>query len=126
MYIWKHFKTITQHKWLVLKGCFQVGLYWQGLLHDLSKYMPSEFLVGAKYYQGTQSPNNAERKAIGYSSAWLHHGNYNPSSTHNDAYYVPYDEAMPMNTRLLLFQHCLGFCCLDSILRLQEIRWAYT
>ena len=73
MYIWKHFKTITQHKWLVLKGCFQVGLYWQGLLHDLSKYMPSEFLVGAKYYQGTQSPNNAERKAIGYSSAWLHH-----------------------------------------------------
>ena len=87
MYIWKHFKTITQHKWLVLKGCFQVGLYWQGLLHDLSKYMPSEFLVGAKYYQGTQSPNNAERKAIGYSSAWLHHKGRNK---HHYEYWMDY------------------------------------
>jgi len=47
MHIIKHFKTITYHKWLVLKGCFAVGLYKQGLCHDLSKYMPSEFLVGA-------------------------------------------------------------------------------
>ena len=34
---WKHFKTITHHKWLVLLGCFRVGLYRQGLTHDLSK-----------------------------------------------------------------------------------------
>ena len=53
--------------------CFKVGLYRQGLLHDLSKYSPTEFLVGARYYQGTRSPNNAEREAKGYSSAWLHH-----------------------------------------------------
>ena len=87
MYIWKHFKTITQHKWLVLKGCFQVGLYWQGLLHDLSKYMPSEFIVGAKYYQGTRSPNNAEREDIGYSSAWLHHKGRNK---HHFEYWIDY------------------------------------
>lgn len=49
---WKHFKTITQHKFLVMQGCFRVGLYRQGLLHDLSKYSPTEFLVGAKYWQG--------------------------------------------------------------------------
>ena len=61
MDIWKHFQTITHHKLMVMKGCFAVGLYWQGLTHDLSKYMPSEFFVGARYYQGTQSPNNAER-----------------------------------------------------------------
>ena len=73
MHAWKHFKTITFHKFLVMKGCFAVGLYRQGLLHDLSKYTPSEFLVGAKYYQGNRSPNNAEREEIGYSSAWLHH-----------------------------------------------------
>ena len=96
MYIWKHFKTITQHKWLVLKGCFQVGLYWQGLLHDLSKYMPSEFLVGAKYYQGTQSPNNAERKAIGYSSAWLHHKGRNK---HHLEYWIDYDITKDENSR---------------------------
>ena len=70
---WKHFCTITKHKNLVLVGCFKVGLYRQGLLHDLSKYSPTEFLVGCKYYKGYMSPNNAEREDKGYSSAWLHH-----------------------------------------------------
>ena len=51
MNVWGHFKTITSHKLLVMKYCFKVGLYRQGLLHDLSKYSPTEFLVGAKYYQ---------------------------------------------------------------------------
>ena len=87
MYIWQHFKTITHHKFMVMKGCFSVGLYKQGLLHDLSKYMPSEFLVGAKYYQGTQSPNNAERKDKGYSSAWLHHKGRNK---HHYEYWMDY------------------------------------
>ena len=45
MKAWHHFKTITHHKYLVLCGCFQVGLYWQGLTHDLSKYSPTEFLT---------------------------------------------------------------------------------
>ena len=63
---WEHFKTITKHKILVMQGCFKVGLYRQGILHDLSKYSPEEFLVGVKYYQGDRSPNNAEREAIGY------------------------------------------------------------
>lgn len=30
-----HFKTITAHKLLVMKYCFKLGLYKQGLLHDL-------------------------------------------------------------------------------------------
>ncbi len=72
---------------MVMKRCFYVGLYKQGLLHDMSKYMPSEFWVGAKYYQGTQSPNNAERAAIGYSSAWLHHKGRNK---HHYEYWIDY------------------------------------
>ena len=70
---WKHFKTITHHKMLVAQGCFRVGLYWQGLTHDLSKYSPTEFWVGARYYQGNRSPNSVERREIGYSTAWMHH-----------------------------------------------------
>ncbi len=73
MKVWQHFKTITKHRWLVRSGCFKVGLYWQGLTHDLSKYAPTEFKVGAKYYQGTRSPNAAEREEKGYSEAWMHH-----------------------------------------------------
>ncbi len=71
--LWHHFGTITRHRWLVRQGCFKIGLYWQGLTHDLSKYAPTEFLVGAKYYQGTRSPNAAEREIKGYSEAWMHH-----------------------------------------------------
>ena len=41
----KHFKTITNHKMLVMKYCFKVGLYKQGLLHDLSKYSFVEFSI---------------------------------------------------------------------------------
>ena len=73
MKAWQHFKTITYHRWLVCKGCFRIGLYWQGLTHDLSKYTPTEFRVGAKYYQGNRSPNGAERQEKGYSEAWIHH-----------------------------------------------------
>ena len=73
MKAWQHFKTITHHKFLVMQGCFKVGLYKQGLLHDMSKFSPTEFLVGCKYYQGTRSPNAAEREVLGYSTAWMHH-----------------------------------------------------
>ena len=73
MKAWHHFVTITKHRWLVMVGCFRVGLYWQGLTHDLSKYSPTEFWTGAKYYQGTRSPNTAEREEKGYSEAWMHH-----------------------------------------------------
>ncbi|MBQ9149027.1 MAG: catalase [Oscillospiraceae bacterium] len=73
MKVWRHFKTITKHKFLVMDGCFRVGLIKQGLLHDLSKYGPAEFLTGVRYYQGVRSPNAAEREDKGYSEAWMHH-----------------------------------------------------
>lgn len=69
-----HFKTITEHKLLVMEHCFRVGLYRRGLMHDLSKYMPCEFLMGCRYYSdGKSSPTRGERKELGYSAAWLHH-----------------------------------------------------
>jgi len=87
MHPWLHFKTITRHKLLVMKYCFRIGLYKQGLLHDLSKYSPTEFLVGCKYYQGTRSPNNAEREDIGVSTSWLHHKGRNK---HHFEHWVDY------------------------------------
>lgn len=83
----EHLITITEHRNTVMRECFKVGLYKQGLLHDLSKYLPSEFLVGAKYYQGYRSPNNAEREDKGYSSAWLSHKGRNK---HHYEYWIDY------------------------------------
>ncbi|MCI8526290.1 MAG: catalase [Oscillospiraceae bacterium] len=73
MHVWGHLKTVSKHRWLVMVHCFQVGLYWRGLTHDLSKFSPTEFWAGARYYQGDRSPNVAEREANGYSRAWMHH-----------------------------------------------------
>ena len=82
-----HFETITRHKLLVMKYCFACGLYEQGLAHDLSKYSPTEFIPGCIYYQGDHSPNEAERLARGYSSAWLHHKGRNK---HHLEYWIDY------------------------------------
>lgn len=87
---WGHLRTITAHKLLVMRYCFRLGLYRQGLLHDMSKYGPTEFLVGAKYYQGDHSPNEAERLATGLSTAWLHHKGRN---RHHLEYWIDYDPA---------------------------------
>lgn len=73
MHPFRHFVTITKHRNLVMKYCFRVGLYRQGLCHDLSKYSFAEFIPGAKYYSGRFSPNAGQRDAEGYSSAWMHH-----------------------------------------------------
>lgn len=71
---WGHLCTITKHRHMVIYHCRKAGIFWQGLKHDLSKYSPTEFWQGVKYYQnGNRSPNEAEREAIGYSLAWLHH-----------------------------------------------------
>lgn len=82
-----HLKTINHHRWLVCKYCFRVGLYWQGLTHDLSKYSPREFWVGAKYFTGTHSPNDGERRDKGYSSSWLHHKGRNK---HHFEYWIDF------------------------------------
>lgn len=85
--IWGHLCTITHHRHMVMRFCFCVGLYRQGLLHDLSKYSWTEFKVGCRYYQGTRSPNNAEREKTGYSKAWLHHKGRNK---HHYEYWIDY------------------------------------
>ena len=74
----RHLKTINHHKMLVMKHCFKVGLYKQGLLHDLSKYSWTEFKTGVRYYRGYKSPNTVEREETGCSYAWLHHKGRNP------------------------------------------------
>ena len=69
----KHLKTVMKHRIVVRNLCFKLGLYWQGLTHDLSKYSFEEFWLGVKYYQGYRSPHEGEREDYGYSKAWMHH-----------------------------------------------------
>ena len=98
--IYKHLRTVGRHRREVMKNCFRAGLYWQGLTHDLSKYSPEEFWISCKMYQGTRSPNEAERELKGYSTAWMHHkgrnkhhfeywNDYSPKTKRNEAVKMP-------------------------------------
>ena len=87
MHFWQHLKTVQHHRRLVRQYCFRLGLYWQGLTHDLSKFSPVEFCAGVKYFQGDRSPNDAQRRDIGYSASWLHHKGRN---RHHFEYWTDY------------------------------------
>ena len=84
-----HFLTITKHRHMVIRHCFKAGIPIRGLLHDLSKYSPTEFIPGAKYYTGKKSPNEGERDEYGYSRAWLHHKGRN---RHHMEYWIDYGQ----------------------------------
>lgn len=68
-----HFLKICIHKRYVFENCLIAGIPVAGLVHDMSKFAPIEFLEGVRYYQGDSSPINACKKDRGYSDAWLHH-----------------------------------------------------
>ncbi len=83
-----HLNTVMRHRRKVIIHCARAGILFRGLLHDLSKYSPTEFFAGVKYFLGTRSPNEAERSAVGYSEAWMHHKGRNK---HHFEYWTDYN-----------------------------------
>ncbi len=68
-----HLSLVIRHKHRVFINCTRCGIPFRGLLHDLSKFCPTEFFESVRYYQGDRSPIGACRRATGMSNAWLHH-----------------------------------------------------
>jgi len=68
-----HMRLVGRHRRAVRKNCRKCGIFWRGLVHDLSKYSPTELFESAKYYQGNRSPIGVCRRTVGVSYAWLHH-----------------------------------------------------
>lgn len=84
--VWlKLIKRISTHKYYVAKYCFQIGLYWQGITHDLSKFSFTEFSRAIKYWDDNISSLANERKILGYSQTFLHHRGRNP---HHYEYWI--------------------------------------
>lgn len=63
----KYLKYVLKHKWFVMIECFKHGLFYQGIVHDLSKFLPSEFFPYAEYFYG--KGNNRKE----FEFAWLLH-----------------------------------------------------
>lgn len=80
-YIW----YVLKHKWFVMIECFKMGLYFRGIIHDLSKFYPVEFIAYSKHFCGninkgrdkTGNYNPFENSSEEFKRAWLHHAHHN-------------------------------------------------
>lgn len=101
-----HLHTINKHRFLVFKLSIKAGIPIRGLLHDLSKYSPTEFFESVKYYSGDKSPINNAYNKIGYSKAWLHHRGKNK---HHFEYW--YDVEAPDTTPVIPYKYFAEMVC---------------
>ncbi len=86
----KYFKflhSLLRHKWFVFLECCKLGVPWLGIIHDWTKFLPSEFLPYARKYHGGEylSANSCWRSKAGFTgrtkesvnvasaAAYLHH-----------------------------------------------------
>ena len=105
-----HLHTINRHKFKVFVLCIKAGIPWRGLVHDLSKYSPTEFFEGVKYYAGgNYSPITNCKRDLGYSPAWLHHFGRNK---HHYEYW--YDHRAPEKCPINPYKYVVEMIC-DSL-----------
>lgn len=104
--VFKHLHIVNKHRFIVFCLSCKVGIPIQGLLHDLSKYSPTEFWEGVKYYKGNISPLKLCKKNQGYSKAWLHHRGVNK---HHYEYW--YDPTSPNVYPIIPFKYMLEMIC---------------
>lgn len=83
MYL-KYLWAVLRHKWFVFLECYKLGIPWLGIIHDLSKFLPSEFVPYARHFYGPASHHSDEtHEAVGicddpaFDLAWLHHQHRN-------------------------------------------------
>lgn len=102
----KHFSLVWRHKWQVFKLCLRVGMPWRGLVHDLSKFSPTEFGESIKYYNGNTSPISVCKEKRGFSEAWLHHKGRNK---HHPEYW--YDVNTEEQNLVMPFKYACEMVC---------------
>ena len=102
----KHLHLINKHKWYVFKLCLKAGIPFRGLVHDLSKYSPTEFFESVKYFNGNHSPIVESKKENGYSKAWLHHKGRNK---HHFEYWI--DLNAPDKKPIIPYKYTVEMIC---------------
>ena len=70
----QYLRYVLAHKWHVLIEAWKMGLIWHGIVHDLSKFRPSEFFAYAEKFYGKKCYN----VVLDFRYAWLKHQHRNP------------------------------------------------
>lgn len=71
---------MLRHKWFVFLACQKAGLIGRGLVHDLSKFTPSEWFPYVEYFYGEHAGKRQKPWYVqdAFDRAWLLHQNRNP------------------------------------------------
>ena len=111
----KYLKYLAKHKWYVFLEAYKLGIPWRGLVHDLSKFMPSEFFAYLNYFYPDPEENLEEDEYFRkkeFDKAWVEHQNYNK---HHWQYWVLLKDdgtiktlAMPYNYILEMIADWVG------------------
>ena len=108
MKIFKHLRVVMKHKFLVFCNACKMGIPWTGLIHDTSKFTPTEFLLSAKYYKGDDSPTIKEREFHdGFSHICVHHTGRNK---HHWQYWIDYNGKNMVINRIP-YKHSVEYVC---------------
>lgn len=81
--------TLLQHKWYVLLAGFRCRVpVWRLIVHDWSKFTPTEFGRYARNFQGDYSGSPIDRAIVSdeFVVAWCHHENLN---RHHWGHWIP-------------------------------------
>jgi hypothetical protein len=62
----KYSRYVLIHKWYVFVECCKLGIWWQGIWHDCSKFMLSEFVPYARHFYGSGGDISKGRDKGGY------------------------------------------------------------
>ena len=108
--IFGHLRVVNKHRFKVFSLCCKARIPIRGILHDLSKYSPEEFIESARYFgEGKFSPIRTCKQTKGYSNAWIHHKNHNK---HHYEYW--YDYAAPTQSPIMPLKYYKEMVC-DSL-----------
>jgi hypothetical protein len=95
----RYFTSLLRHKWYVFLECCKLGIPWLGIIHDWSKFRPSEWGPYAHSFHGPWDYKDRPAWLVrAFDEAWLHHQNRNK---HHWQYYLlvqddDQDKALPM------------------------------
>jgi hypothetical protein len=116
---WEWFKYLTKHRWFVFLECCKVGIPVRGLIHDIDKYLPKQFIPYARFHFNKNGSRINRRDETGHydglntgdkefeMSLFLH---WRKSKHHWESWCIPRPDGnhkcFPMDDRSILEMIC--------------------
>ena len=100
---WYYLKYLIKHKWFVFKAGEKIGVnYWQLLIHDWTKFLPSEWYPYLEYFYNVKSDTGEVRQR--FQEAWLYHQRRNK---HHWQYWVLIQDSGEVITLPIPYEYML-------------------